>query len=77
MLQDCFVADEDGVTCLSWNQSTFDTPTMAVGCVSKSVILFAMDVRTKKWEVRVWLSKVLDYPGLQPSPCTIAVYVSD
>ncbi len=52
--QDCFLADESGATCVSWNQSTFDTPTMVVGCAN-AVVIFAMDPRTKKWEVWLWL----------------------
>jgi len=57
-LQHEFEADSEGVTCLSWNTSRFDTPMLVVGGCGKvnNVKVWGYDSSFNKWNVVVSLT---------------------
>ncbi|KAJ0404329.1 hypothetical protein ATCC90586_007643 [Pythium insidiosum] len=50
-LQEEFLADKEGVTCISWNQSRFDAPMIAVGGNSEVVKVWGYNNSFRRWQV--------------------------
>ncbi|GLD97402.1 hypothetical protein PINS_up006086 [Pythium insidiosum] len=50
-LQEEFLADKDGVTCISWNQSRFDAPMIVVGGNSEVVKVWGYNNSFRRWQV--------------------------
>lgn len=54
-LQEEFLADKDGVTCLSWNGSRFDVPMIVVGSNNPVSKVWAFNNTYNRWQVLVEL----------------------
>lgn len=50
-LQEEFLADKEGVTCVSWNQSRFDVPLIVVGGNSDVVKVWGYNNSYRRWQV--------------------------
>ncbi|KAI9911453.1 hypothetical protein PsorP6_009507 [Peronosclerospora sorghi] len=50
-LQEEFLADKDGATCLSWNKSHFDVPMIMVGGNSDAAKVWGYNNSYRKWQV--------------------------
>lgn len=50
-LQEEFLADKDGVTCISWNKSRFDVPMIVVGGNSDVVKIWGYNNTFRRWQV--------------------------
>ncbi|KAI9910513.1 hypothetical protein PsorP6_010632 [Peronosclerospora sorghi] len=50
-LQEEFLADKDGATCLSWNKSRFDVPMIMVGGNSDAAKVWGYNNSYRKWQV--------------------------
>ncbi|KAI9895733.1 hypothetical protein PsorP6_018535 [Peronosclerospora sorghi] len=50
-LQEEFLADKDGATCLSWNKSRFDVPMIMVGGNSDAAKAWGYNNSYRKWQV--------------------------
>lgn len=50
-LQEEFLADKEGVTCVSWNQSRFDVPMIVVGGNSDVVKVWGYNNSYRRWQV--------------------------
>jgi nucleoporin SEH1 len=59
-LQEEFLADKEGVTCVSWNQSRFDVPMIAVGGNSDAVKVWGYNNSYRRWQVVAELAGHLD-----------------
>lgn len=60
-IQNEFLADHDGVRCLSWNDSREDDPMLVVGGVSPTAKIWAHDKNRGKWSVLAQLDGHSDH----------------
>lgn len=59
-LQEEFLADKDGATCLSWNMSPFDVPMIAVGSSNATAKVWAYNTSYNRWQICTELTGHLD-----------------